>query len=76
MLFRHRLFPSALSICILRPAIDSSPIVRGGAGELLFRGILGYVSGLQGQQQPCVDSLWHCADILVKSPGLCRFSAW
>lgn len=53
-----------------------SPEVRDGVGELYLRMIMAYVYLLQEQTNNAVCGLLRCADILVKKPGICRFTSW
>ena len=53
----------------------SSPNVRGGVGELYFRGIVAYSAVVQGQRDYAIECVMRCSEVYVKSPGLCRFPA-
>eukprot|EP00752_Nemacystus_decipiens_P005075 g4606.t1 len=56
--------------------VTQSPEVRGGVGEVYLRMIMAYVCLLQERPNNAVCGLLRCADVLVKKPGICRFTSW
>ncbi|CAM9560265.1 unnamed protein product [Scytosiphon promiscuus] len=62
--------------CQFMMRATNSPDVRDGVGELYFRSIMAYVFVLQGREAGAMEGLSRCVDIFLKSPGICRFSAW
>ncbi|CAM9553176.1 unnamed protein product [Scytosiphon promiscuus] len=55
-----------------------APEIRAGVGSLLYNSILGYLDMITGSAEfeAGYDKVKHCAEIISRYPGLCRFSTW
>eukprot|EP00903_Cladosiphon_okamuranus_P014223 g13214.t1 len=56
--------------------VTQSPDVCGGIGKLYFWKTTAYACLLQGQLDNAVEGFLRCTDIMVRNPGMCRFSSW
>ena len=50
--------------------------IRDGVGELYVRSIMAYVYRLEGRLEVSFDNLRRCGEVIIKYPGLCRFTSW
>ena len=48
--------------------------IRDSVGELYVRSIMAYASRLEGRSAISFESFERCGEIIVKHPGLCRFT--
>ncbi|CAN0022730.1 unnamed protein product [Scytosiphon promiscuus] len=55
-----------------------APEIRAGVGSLLYNSILGYLDMVTGsvELEAGFEKAIHCAGVISRYPGLCRFSTW